>query len=1387
VGQQKPKPKPCQEYFAGEEVSEGAFKLGVVGSIGQEPTCHDIQNGQSENCPQVLRPFDFIDESGVKVEFDSMIQDAVRSLFNKNTGYTIMVPVTINGKNISAVVDTAAQVTVMSKSLCHALGLLKPNSPTTCVRTAETGSAMQCIIVPNISITLGDKQHVHDIVVGDFNDNLILGLDFLIKYQYVIDIPRCVLIEGNNTVECWTQKNSSEGSYFVSQVRTLYGHTVQPYTRILVPVKVSAPPGTLLVTNPVCTSNLLLPSVIIDSGDAVTVIEVVNDSPDAQHLDNGCILTEATEAEVLTADGYAQAPVVSDVRTISSVDKVTNNQVETNIADRLPQHLSDLFADSNSRLNDKQGQQLNSLLCEYADVFSTHKNDLGKFSAIQHKIDTRDEQPTREKLRRTPLKFQGEEEKTLTDMLETGVIQPSTSEWASAPVLVRKKSGEVRYTVDFRKLNAKTRKDSYPLPLISECTDMLAGNIWFHTLDLNAGYWQIEIDPQDRHKTAFLTKFGLFEHVRMAQGLCNAPATFQRVMNLVLQGLIWNRALVYLDDVIILGRNFEEALDNLQEVLERLRKYGLKLKPKKCTLFSKEVVFLGRHISTDGVSVTKDQVKSVVEWPTPRNSQETSKFLGFINYHREFIPGLAGIAQPLYKLVKPKAKFEWTEQCEDAFNRLKKLITSTPVLSFPNAHDTFVLDTDASETAVGAALYQIQEGRHRPIAFSSLTLTPEQRNYCTTRRELLAIVLFTRQFRHYLLGQTFVVRTDHSSLAWLFRFKDLTGQLSRWLEELSQYNMTIQHRSGRNHSNADGLSRIPELLPKCNCYLAGKELSSLPCGGCAYCAKLHNQWAKFQEEVDYVVPLTVRSVTVSESEEENSTFAFVGYSAATLREKQLEDADIAPIINWLESGVLPSENELMLKGYATKALWRDRDLLLMNQCVLYHKWYNIDNSFNLQFVVPLAMREEVLQLHHDHHIGGHLGMQKTLSNIQKSFYWTCMRQDVELYIRTCGICKVNKSSRHPRAPLQHYQAGLPGERVHIDFMGPFPESSSNNRYVMLMVDQFTKWVELAALPNQTASTTASSFFHQWIVRFGTPVYVHTDQGRNFTSELFTEMCELLEISKTRTTPYRPSSNGQVERVNRSVLSFIRCFLEDHIEEWDRFLPALGMTLRSTINRSTGFTPNMLRLGQEVNMPSDLLFGMVGLHQSKPDGAEYVKRLLSRLDSAFKAARLNLSAAHKQMKKDYDKRPKLIDMKFDIGDIVYLVNSSISPGECKKLQPLLKGPYVVKQPLSSHLYKVSNQRGDSVRHHDKLRLCEDRVIPLWTRRLRAKILNLNEEEEEREAPAEEQDMGLEWLFDYSDDGIDSSNGVNSIDEPLDIIQPRFSRRGRKIIPPRRLLD
>ena len=355
------------------------------------------------------------------------------------------------------------------------------------------------------------------------------------------------------------------------------------------------------------------------------------------------------------------------------------------------------------------------------------------------------------------------------------------------PCTCAKKGGSWHYCIDFRGLNAVTMRDAYPLPLIEECIDSLADMQWFSTLDMNPGYWQITVAEEDKEKTVLFTKYGLFYFLRMPFGLSNAPATFQRTMNLVLSGLIWVSVIVYLDDMNVIGRMFQENLANLRVVLSRFRKYGLKLKLRKCVLFKRETAFLGRRVESAGVHMTDDHVKAVQEWLEPKNRKQMEQFLGFINCHWRFIQDLAKTTAPLHELTDPKAKWHWGEEHSKAFSQLKQVMTSVPVLGCPKADEPFILDTDASDFAIGGVLSQVQDEKERPISFASKVLNSAQRDNCTTRKELLAVVIFTRHFRHYLLGRVFLIRTDHASLVWLMRFKHPSGQLACWLIELAQY------------------------------------------------------------------------------------------------------------------------------------------------------------------------------------------------------------------------------------------------------------------------------------------------------------------------------------------------------------------------------------------------------------------------------------------------------------------------------------------------------------------------------------------------------------------------------------------------------------------------
>ena len=915
-------------------------------------------------------------------------------------------------------------------------------------------------------------------------------------------------------------------------------------------------------------------------------------------------------------------------------------------------------------------------------------------------------------------------------------------------------------------LNDATIKDAYPLPLIAECLDMLGdmlgGLMYMSTLDLASGYWQIELDEKDRHKTAFLTKHGLFEHTRMGFGLCNAPATFQRAMQLVLQGLTWKEVLAYLDDVIVVGKNFEDHLANVENVLIRFEKHGLKLKPKKCALFQTRVTFLGRLISRDGIAINPENIMAVKEWKVPKTVTQVESFLGFVNYHRDHLEDYAGKASPLYELTGSKARkvpFEWKPRHTEAFELLKASMLSAPVLAFPRPEGLFVLDTDASDHAIGGELQQEQDGVLKIIGFGSYVLIPAQKRYCTTRKELLAVLRFTRQFRHYLLGRKFVVRTDHGSLTWLLGFKNIGGQLARWLEELSQYDMQVVHRPGVKHQNADGLSRLEDDLEYCDCYQAGRTPENLPCGGCDYCQRAHSQWSRFEDDVDDVVPLAVRAITIdsdtdtsdpdqpllgrSDQEDEEDlidqdsqgeTHAteplpatwIGGYTTEEIRKLQMEDPDLFQLFHWLEDGEEPTEAELALGSPALKYYWLGRQQLEMVDGVLYYRWEK--ETPRKLLVVPRALRSEVFQLNHDVPTAGHFSHDKTLARLKQKYIWKGMRADCLNYTRTCAVCSFNKKpTRKAKAALRSYHAGAPLERVHIDILGPFhPPSATGNQYVLMLVDQFTKWLECYPLPLQTAELVAKAFVNGFIARFGCPLQVHTDQGRQFEGHLFQAVCGLLQIAKTRTTPYRPNSNGQVERYNRTLLQLIRCFRRGNLDTWDEDLQLLAGAIRACVNRYTGFTPNMMMLGREVLQPTDVLLGNALANTKPVDPPTYVQNLVDTLHEVHAQARENLKASQIRQKRDYDLRAHA--RTYEAGDLVYELNSATVIGQSSKLQPPWKGPLLITRVVSPILYAVKGRRDVRIVHHDRLKVCEDRDVPLWIRRARHRLLECDRDSE-----------------------------------------------------------
>lgn len=459
-------------------------------------------------------------------------------------------------------------------------------------------------------------------------------------------------------------------------------------------------------------------------------------------------------------------------------------------------------------LDPPQKEAVNALLREYPHLFAKTVADLEGCDTLLHRIYLKDSVPVRQKPYRTPFHLRAELDKQINELLDAGIIEESDSPYSAPVLFVKKSDGSFRLVTDFRRLNEKTIEDNFPLPNMVELIDNLSGAEFFSTLDLTSGYFQMHIHPDDIHKCAFSTHQGHFQWNRMAFGLRNAPSSFQRLMQVVLSNLQPLQIATYLDDIVVASRTFDEHLDKLRLVFDRLTKHHLKLKPSKCSLIKKEVKYLGFRVTKGQVAPDPSNLNIVESFKVPTTRKQIRQFLGVTGFYRRFIQNYSQIALPLTNLTKESAKFNWNEDAQQAFETLKAELLKQPVLALPDFSKEFTLCTDASKYALGAVLCQRDEHGHlHPVAYASRKLKGPEERYSVVEKEALGVVWGVTHFKHYLLGRHFTVFCDQSSLSRVLKLKDPASRIARWIMTLTQYDYTIIHHPGKLNLTADYLSR----------------------------------------------------------------------------------------------------------------------------------------------------------------------------------------------------------------------------------------------------------------------------------------------------------------------------------------------------------------------------------------------------------------------------------------------------------------------------------------------------------------------------------------------------------------------------------------------------
>ena len=1302
----------------------------------------------------------------------------------------------VEDQEVIFTVDTGACATILSKRVIDRMSEDTRPQIAGSKRKSFSGPAggpFEVFGVVEVTMSLGEISFRKKLPVADLLDDCLLGADILLGLE---EGPFDLLLTENRLV--WngvTIPVLQIGSQSCGRVTCAETFVVPGNCEVVLPVnaqsngqvklrqEVMIEPDESFLQN----HQLLVASALVDLQNG-EMMRVMNPHSTDVTLHKGEVIGRMGyfDSVVHVLDSEQSSTINCNEAKGDSSGKISRINQNDN---KIPEHLIELYdrTIANKDVSDELKLQVANLLIEFQDVFSKDENDLGHTNLAEHRIETGDARPIKQAPRRVPLAFQGRDKEALDKMLARGTIRKSTSPWASPIVLVAKKDGSVRVCVDYRKVNEVTKKDAFPLPRVSDCLDTVAGAGYFSTLDLTAGYNQVPVAAEDIPKTAFVTKHGLFESPFLPFGLSNGPATFQRVMELALQGLQWNSCLIYLDDVIIFGSTVEQHFNRLRQVLTRLRQANLKLKPDKCHILQDEVLFLGHTVSKHGVQPSPINVEKILAWAVPTSTKEVRQFLGMATYYRRFIQNFAKIAAPLSELTSKNVEFHWGEESQQAFDRLKSALVGPEVMAYPLNDGEFILDTDACDNAIGAVLSQIQNGSEKVVAYASRTMSKCERNYCVTDKELLAVKHFIEYFRHYLLGKHFVVRSDHQALKWLFSLREPKGRVARWLEILAGYDFEIEYRPGKRHGNADAMSRCPN-PHDCHCMVSD---DSLKCGPCQKCLKkseeMYSMWLdkhnkinravqmrqsmfsvfclwvmsilvivvgtvnKLWDAIENCIPMMQsKSDTLDALQDDGrlwpklkSTYRKVkgyiysfsklsqlkirqvqienqllqGFTKKQLQENQQNDPNLSHIYKWVKDGKRPVSGEVCCMSPEVRHYWNYWNTLEYVDGLLFKKFNKHDGTgVYYQFLVPKQMRDQVLFQMHNSILSGHLGRKKTKQKLLQRFYWFQVGEDVKLWVTKCDICQQMKSStKKPRAPLGNMTSGAPLDRLCIDVLGPFPLTPRKNRYILVITDSFSKWVEIHPIPDETASTCARILLNEVICRYGCPLDLHSDQGRNFQSNIFKELCEMLEIRKTRSSPRNPKSNGQPERFNRSLLPMIRSYLKGQQKEWDLHLGCLAGAYRMTPHESTTLTPNMLMLGREVRMPYEVILNNT-TSQREPitSYGEYVSQLRSKLNKSHEVARKHLQNTAVKQKKRYD--AKCVVNKYQQGDLVWLLNEIREVDVCSKLQPAYIGPFVISKVLSVFDCEVViNAAGKTkVIHHDKLKPYKGDNPPNWVR-------------------------------------------------------------------------
>lgn len=767
--------------------------------------------------------------------------------------------------------------------------------------------------------------------------------------------------------------------------------------------------------------------------------------------------------------------------------------------------------------------QIPDYIADYIDVFNKKSFDtLPEHRPYDHVIElTPDFKPSRGKIfRLDPHEYQAMKE-FVEDNLKSGRIRPSKSPQASSFFFVGKKDGSLRPVQDYRELNKYTVKNRYPIPNPQTLVDRIKDATIFSKFDIRWGYPNIRMKEGEEWKAAFITELGVFEPTTMFFGLCNSPATFQNFMDDIFKDeRIRFAIIIYIDDILVFSKDRETHQATTRRVMQILRENHLYLKIEKCTFDAPEVEFLGLIVGNGQIRMDPKKVAAITEWPVPKTVKEVQSFNGFCNFYRRFVKDYSKIVRPLTQLTG-KAEWTWGPEQENAFNTLKNVISTEPVLALPQDNCPFRVEADSSNFAIGAVLSQKVDNKWRPVAFMSKALQEAERNYEIYDKELLAIVTALEEWRHYLLGasEPFEIWSDHQNLQYFRKPQKLNRRQARWYSELQSYDFHLIHKPGNQMTKPDILSRRAD-------FERGKKDNS-------DIVMLKPEW--------FIETLAV------------------AYKDEKILERIRESVD-------KDEGIVTKRFENNDKSWTL-----NEDGYIMVNDRLY-----VPNSDTL--------RDDIIRAHHDSPLSGHPGKVKTQELIERDYWWPRIGQNVKDYVKGCITCQRTKVIRtKPSNPLNPNEIPIePWEIISVDLIGPLPESKGFNS-IAVFVDRHSKMIHLAPTTVELTSEGMARLFRDHVFKLhGLPRKIISDRGPQFASKFMKDFCTLAGIEQNLSTAFHPQTDGQTERMNQEIEEYLRIFINHRQTDWAEWLPLAEFSYNDKSHSGTKLSPFFVNYGKQVN-------------------------------------------------------------------------------------------------------------------------------------------------------------------------------------------------------------